>query len=323
MAQAQNSTTTTKPADLGSRIVALANQMNLTYWLIIVGGRLARAMPTNVSYRLASFIGDLVFFLWREKRRAAIDNMCRVLGPTATKTSAWWTARQSYRNYLQYTVDFLRFPFLTNQEIKDSVDVSGVEHLDEALAAGKGVIFVGVHFGNFDWGAAVMAVSGYPVHAVVDTFEPPKLNTLIQRYRTEKGLKVIQMENAGRAVLRVLRQKHILGLLVDKPVPGQGVRVNFCGGTIEVPAGAATLSLKTGAPIVGGHIVRQANGRYRAFVYPPLSIEPTGDLRRDVVELTQRMMNTLGELIAQYPEHWYMFRRMWAPDKPQPTTTSA
>ena len=54
-----------------------------------------------------------------------------------------------------------------------------------------------------------------------------------------------------------------------------------------------------------------------------LGLAPSGDLRGDVVELTQRMMDTLGELIAQYPEHWYMFRRMWTADAQQGASPSA
>lgn len=304
---------------LGSRAVALANRLNLTYWLIIVGSALARRIPTGLSYSIASFIGDLVFLVWREKRDNAIANMRRLLGPGASEARARRVARLSYRNYLKYTVDFLRFPSLSAKQMRDAVEVVGWENLNRALAEGKGVIFVGVHFGHFDWGAAALAVFGYPVNAVVDTFQPPKLNELIQRHRIEKGLKVIQLESAARGVLRALRNKEILGLLVDKPMPGEGVRVNFCGAPVEVPAGAATLALKTGAPIIAGHIVRRDDGeKFSGVIYPPLKVERSGDLRHDVVVLTQRMMDVLGEMIQQYPEHWYMFRRMWDAEELQP-----
>ena len=297
---------------LGNRLVSFANRLNLTYWLVIAGSALARRVPTRASYAVASFIGDLVFLTWSEKRNNAIANMRRILGPGASESRARRTAQLSYRNYLKYTVDFLRFPSLSAKQIRDAVDVVGLDHLNRALAEGKGVIFVGVHFGHFDWGAATLAVFGYPVHAVVDTFRPAKLNDLIQRHRIEKGLKVIPLEGAARGVLRALKNKEILGLLVDKPMPGEGVRVNFFGAPIEVPAGAATLALKTGAPIIAGHIVREDDrGKFSGIIYPPLQVERSGDLRHDVVVLTQRMMDLLGEMIQQHPEQWYMFRRMW------------
>jgi phosphatidylinositol dimannoside acyltransferase len=304
----------TTKVDAGTRLIGLANHLNITYWLIVLGSRLALAIPRWLSYGLAGFIGDLVFFGWREKRLATVANMRRVLGPGAAEARVRRAAQLSFRNYLKYTVDFLRFPGLTATDIKNAVEITGWQHLEQALSRGKGVIFVGIHFGHFDWGAATLAVCSYPVTAVVDTFHPARLNELIQRHRVEKGLNVIQLEAAGRSVLRVLRRREILGLLVDKPVPGQGVRVDFFGAPIEVPAGAATLSLRTGAPIIAGHIKRGDDGRFGGVIYPVIEIQPTGNQSQDVVTLTQRMMDVLSEMVHLYPEHWYMFRRLWPAD---------
>ncbi|MHB1414394.1 MAG: lysophospholipid acyltransferase family protein, partial [Chloroflexota bacterium] len=296
--------------DIGTKIVALSNSIHLTYWLVIAGSLIARFMPLRVSYAVASFIGDLTFYTWRSKRDAAIANMRQVLGPGADPEAVWATARLTYRNYLKYIVDFLRFPSLSIDHIRENVLVEGWENLNHALDAGKGVIFVGVHFGHFDLGAAVLAVTGYPVNAVVDTFQPAKLNDLIQRHRIEKGLRIIPFESAARGVLRVLRSNEILGLLVDRPVPGEGVRVNFCGAPIEVPAGAAMLALKTGAAIVPGHVLRGPGNTFSGTIYPRVEITRTGDLRRDIETVTQRMMDVLEEMIRQHPDQWYMFRHM-------------
>ncbi|MHB1007230.1 MAG: lysophospholipid acyltransferase family protein [Chloroflexota bacterium] len=298
--------------DLWTRMVAVSNRLLLSYWLIVSGSAVARFLPLRLSYAVASAIGDLVFYTWADKRRAAIANMRQVLGPPAEKRAVWVAARQSYRNYLKYTVDFLRFPGLSPEMIKSKAVMEGRHHLDEALAAGKGVIFVSMHFGHFDMGAAYLALSGYPVNAVVDTFEPAKLNELIQRQRSDKGVKLVPIEVAGRAVLRVLRRNEILGLLVDRPMPGEGVRVDFFGAPIEVPAGAATLAIKTGARILPGYILRVANDAFQGVILPGIEFRPSGDLRSDVTALTQQMMHELERGIRAYPEQWYMFRHMWA-----------
>lgn len=298
-------------ADLWSRLVLLSNRLQVTYWLMVTGSLATRLLPLRVTYAIATALGDLVFYTWGEKRRAALANMRRVLGPDADPNAVWRTARQSYRNYVKYTVDFLRFPWLDQEDFRQRVTYEGKEHLDEALAGGKGVLFVGMHFGHFDWGAAAMAAYGYSVCGVVDTFEPPRLNEHIQRHREKVGVKVIQLESAGRAVLRALRKGDILGLLVDKPLPGEGVRVNFFGEPIEIPAGAATLSLKTGAPIVPGYILRVGRDRFHGVIMPRIDFRPSGDLGKDIVELTQKMVNALEHSIRHYPDQWYMFRRMW------------
>ena len=288
------------------------------YWLIVSGSAVARFLPLRVSYAVASAIGDLVFYTWADKRRAAVANMRQVLGPGAGQRTVWLSARQTYRNYLKYTVDFLRFPSISPEALKSKVVWEGKHNLDSALAHGKGVIFATLHFGHYDIGAAVLAVLGYPVNAVVDTFEPPRLDELIQRQRREKGMKLVPIQAAGRAVLRVLRQNEILGLVVDRPMPGEGVQVDFFGAPIAVPAGAATLAVKTGALIVPGYIFRVRDDTFHGVVMPSIDYTPSGDLGHDIALLTQQVMNELAKGIRAYPEQWYMFRYMWEDRSPRP-----
>jgi KDO2-lipid IV(A) lauroyltransferase len=181
------------------------------------------------------------------------------------------------------------------------------------MAAGRGVIAIGFHIGNIDLGAAVLAQVGYPVNVVVDTFQPPRLDELIQREREAKGLKLIPLELAPRRALRVLRQKEILALLIDKPTPEEGVVVRFFGGRIAIPAGAAFLALRTGAPIVPCCVFREPGGRYLAEVAP--AVDPcavaTGDRDRDVTALTQQLVDVLETWVRRHPDQWYPFRTMF------------
>ncbi|MDZ4277876.1 MAG: hypothetical protein U1B78_01925, partial [Dehalococcoidia bacterium] len=44
--------------------------------------------------------------------------------------------------------------------------------------------------------------------------------------------------------------------------------------------------------------------------------EPTGDEEHDVRELTRMIMSALERFVREYPEQWYIFRRMW-PELPE------
>jgi KDO2-lipid IV(A) lauroyltransferase len=219
------------------------------------------------------------------------------------------TARASLRNYLRYLIEFLRFPSLTREDIVRNVEVVGVEHLHDAMALGRGAVAIGFHIGNIDLGAAVLAMQGYPVQVVVDRFEPESLDRLIQGYRREKGLGLIPLEQAPRQALRTLRDKQVLALLIDKPSPGEGVVVDFFGGPIEVPVGAAVLAQRTGAPVVPCVVWRTGLGRFRAEVAPP--IDPAEYPSRDPRPLTQAMAAVLEEWVRRDPAQWYPFRKMW------------
>lgn len=240
--------------------------------------------------------------------------MTRVV-PDGSPRAAANLARRAFRNYFRYLVEFLRFPAMSLADIDAAVEVRGVEHLHRAIAGGRGAIAIGFHIGNIDLGAAVLARVGYPVNVVVDRFEPPALDGLIRREREAKGLTLIGIDQAPRAGIKALRRGEILALLIDKPMPGEGVVVSFLGGPIAIPAGAAVLARRTGAPIVPCCVVRRAPGRFLAEVaarIDPVALA-TDDRERDIVVLAQAMVDVLAGWVRRYPDQWYAFRRLWLP----------
>jgi len=301
--------------------IDIANRLHLSYWLIKACGFLAHVLPLNVSYGITTAVSYVVYYSWPALRKSVIQNMRQVLGPDADDRVVKATARSAFRNYFKYLVDFLRFPHVTSDELERIIRSSGWEHLDRALESGKGVIFVGFHFGSWDLAGAILAVRGYPLNVVAESFQPEQLNELIQRARIEKGMKIIPLENAARKVLRSLRQNEVLGLLIDRPEPVGGVPVEFFGKITSVPAGAATLALKTGAKLVLGYIVRCPDNTFIGRILPHVDFEATGDFSRDIQKVTQEIMRAVEECIRSYPDQWYMFRDMWQQPEPLPTST--
>ncbi|MCS7002683.1 MAG: hypothetical protein NZ518_07540, partial [Dehalococcoidia bacterium] len=80
--------------------------------------RLIQWLPLSLVYRIGEMVADVVFYgVWREKRAVVIDNMRRVLGPTASPAQVERAARNSVRNYAKYVVEFARFPALSRETI--------------------------------------------------------------------------------------------------------------------------------------------------------------------------------------------------------------
>lgn len=295
-----------------------------------VSSTAVQALPVGISYRAASLVADVVFYaVWREKRRIVIENMRHVLGPRASSRMVQAAARRSVRNYAKYVVDFLRFPKLSRQEILQAIGIDSWERFDALLHQDRGVIFIGLHMGNWDLAGAAAGIRGYPFHVITDTIKPLVLDGDIQGIRRAKGMRILPMDQAARGVLRALRNKEMVGLLIDKPTPGSGVEVRFFDGPVWVPAGAATLALKTNARIIPGGVIRLPNNRFHLIIEDGFDYAPTGDHQTDVRQITQAVMTALEAMVRRHPEQWYMFRRMW-PDtehreihQPAPTALGA
>jgi len=281
------------------------------FWLIV--SWLGRRLPQRASYWVAGAIGVAGYYLWPRGRRALHRNYARVLNGHSERHMRR-VARASLINYCRYLADFIRFPSLSPQQLlaRCHGDESFAA-LDRALQRGKGAIIVCMHFGNWDLGAGAAAARGYPLTVVAESFRDPRLDALIVGARERLGMQVIRMEKAGPSLIRALRQNGLLALLIDRPVPGEGVAVEFFGETIEVPAGPARLALRTGAAVVPTAFVRRSPGRddVQTLTDFTISFAPSGDEARDIRDLTQAIVAAHERFIRSHPEQWYMFREMW------------
>src|SRR5262249_44109344 len=119
-----------------------------------------------------------------------------------------------------------------------------------------------------------------------------------------------------RELLATLRRNEVVGLITDRDVTGTGPVIDFFGAPTQFPDGAAVLSLRTGATILSAAAVARADGRFEAWFDPPLPLPPTGDAKRDVLELTRAVARRLEYHVANHPEQWTVFQRRWPDPNP-------
>ena len=275
-------------------------------------------LPPRATYAVAFAIGSIAYYCWPRGRRSMNANYGRVL-PSLSAAERRKTARRSLVNYCKYLADFIRFPHLSPQALVTSVEgETRFEGLNRVLERGKGAVIVCMHFGNWDLGAGAAAARGYPLTVVAETFADPRLDAMVAGARARLGMNIVKMEKAGPSLLRALKHNGLLALLIDRPTPGDGVKVRFFGEEVEVPAGPARIALRTGAAVVPTAFARIDPKRSEVLTLCDFDIAPelTGDSDEDVRVLTQAIMSAHEKFIRQFPDQWYMFREMWGQKTP-------
>ena len=120
--------------------------------------------------------------------------------------------------------------------------------------------------------------------------------------------------DAGKVVLKALKAGHVLALLCDRDIEGTGVEVEFFGERTTLPAGPATLALRTGAALLPTAVYFEGDGHF-ARVEAPLVVERSGGrLRDDIVRVTQQIATALEGLIARAPDQWHLQQPNWPSD---------
>ncbi|MGE0228016.1 MAG: lysophospholipid acyltransferase family protein [Dehalococcoidia bacterium] len=284
----------------------------MVYQAFRFGAWLARAVPVRASYPIAASLGVLIYFVWWGGRRRCVRNMTHVTGGDRGRAAT--LARRSFANYAVYLVDFLRFTTVTPDEVRRRVVFDEWERL-EAQRSGKGIVFVTMHFGNWDLGAAALAEHGIPISVVADTFGDARLNDLVLGARRHLGMEILPAERMGPSILRALHRNNVVAMLIDVPQAGAGVEVRFFDGPVAVADGPARIALRTGASVVAVLLPRIGRSERVLGRIEPVAFTPSGDQEQDVYELTQSTMTALERMLRDDPDQWYIFRNLWVADR--------
>jgi len=279
----------------------------------------AAVLPGSVGCWLAESTGQVVARLPdRDGRRAVVaSHMTRVVGHPLEQREVRRMVAEVYSNYARYWAESLRLPSLAPDVVIGGVTVVGQEHLDAALARGKGVVLAAPHLGGWEWGAMYLVARGLPVTVAVEALKPPEVFEWFVSYRERLGMQVVPVgPGAGAAILRALKDNHVVCLLSDRLVSrASGVEVSFFGAKVEMPAGPVTLALRSGAPLLPAAIYTGRGADAHTIVYRPVLELPAGAHFRDAVRSgTQELAWELEALVRKEPTQWHLVQPNWPGD---------
>ncbi|MDH3704461.1 MAG: phosphatidylinositol mannoside acyltransferase, partial [Acidimicrobiia bacterium] len=163
------------------------------------------------------------------------------------------------------------------------------------------------------------AVQDLEVTAVVEPLEPPELFDWFVSFREALGMHIVSLEEPGigSTLVNAINDAHVVCLLSDRLVGGAGVEVEFFGERTKLPAGPATLALRTGAAMLPVGVYQRTKGTH-AWCRPPVPAEREGKLRADVQRVTQALAHELEILIRAAPEQWHLMQPNWPSDPGYP-----
>ncbi len=291
------------PTDNGER-----TRERLIHWAYLVGERVINALPRGVVLPGAVAAGNAAFDLAGSKRDVVRRNLARAMGLPADDPAVDHAARRAFRAYGKYLVDVMRMASLTPDGAERLVEIDNIEILDEARAGGTGVLVCTVHVGGMDLIGPGLLRHGESLHVVADDTTYGRLYDHLKAIRARHGLYLIGWRNM-RGIFKALRSRENLVLFCDGGFRRGDVPVEFLGEATTFPLGPASLSARTGAPMVPVYCQRTPDDRYRARGLP--LIRCASDEPGEVFRATQALADALGEVIREDPSQWYMFRPVW------------
>jgi KDO2-lipid IV(A) lauroyltransferase len=258
-------------------------------------------------------LADAGFFLAPRVRRLSVANLTMALGGEMEPSVLDRVARQSMRNFFLDMPEIGRALRIDRERFRDEIRISGLEHLDAALAKGKGVIALGAHLGNFCLVGARLAAEGFPVSVLVKPPRNLRIAGLMDGYRLKLGQKTVRARprlRATRELIRLLRDNEIAVVIADE-FRSNGIAVPFFGRPVAARRGPVTLALRTGAALVPVYIFRQPNGSLAMVIERELNLAYSGRLTEDIRSNTVLLTAWLERVVRAHPEQWNWMVVRW------------
>jgi KDO2-lipid IV(A) lauroyltransferase len=266
-------------------------------------------LPEPCLARLASVLA-WVLYRGLHVRRSVVRRNLAIAFPAAPVATREVTALASFRSCILTALETIG---AGARDASGSVDLLGREHLDEALAQGRGCLVLCIHTGNWETLAGAVSRKVAPTHVVVKRIRNGPLDSYLAWLRAKLGYVAIPSDDGSgvyRRIARALRANEIVGFVLDQYQPGAPALPCF-GVTTKTNTGLATIWRRTGTPVVPIVIERKSPYRHVATIWPALRLERTTDAGRDILAATAHFNHVMERMILCCPEQYFWLHDRW------------
>jgi KDO2-lipid IV(A) lauroyltransferase len=250
-----------------------------------------------VAGALAWLVGDVL-----RVRRAHVEASMERAGVPEPDS----TARSMYRSLARAVVELLTLAFGAKPSFEPPGDL-----LASIRGGGRGAVVATAHTGSWDVVACRMAELA-PLTVVTKRLSIRPLDSLWQRLRRDRGVRLVAAGRAARAVGAALGRGELVAMVVDQAPEREraAIRVPFLGAPAWVDLAPALCALRGKCPLVAAFPLRLASGEHRVVVARVLWPPPLADRAWPAFAMGE-VTRALEEFVRAHPEQWLWMHRRW------------
>jgi len=235
-----------------------------------------------------------------------------VYGDRWTERRIRATARAVYRNGAKNLFDALYLSRLSREELDRYVIADDMTHLRELYAGGSGGIMVAAHLGCFELLLYYMGRIGFRSFAVGRKLRDPRLDELARKLRSGPNVHYLYSTDSPRAVLRLLREGRLMGVLIDQDTQSvDGVFAHFLGRLAYTPSSIIKMAMRFDIPVFVLTTARQPDDTHRVFLSERIPLVKGGDENAALLRNIERINAVIGGIIERHPDQWAWMHRRW------------
>jgi Kdo2-lipid IVA lauroyltransferase/acyltransferase len=274
-----------------------------------------QALPLSALEPLCNQLGWFCWHVLKLRRRVVKENLAFAF-PQSSNAERERIALAMWRHLFLMVVEIALAPRKVRRtNWREHSSISHVRETIRTLIDARPKVIISGHLGNFELGGYLLAMHGFPTHAIARPLDNVFLDRFVNRFRGATGQYMLPKQGSGPEVAELLERGGTLVLLGDQAGGKGGCWVDFFGKPASTHKAVAVFSLGSKAPTVVTAAVRV--GKPLCFRMEIGGIVDPGDLNFSwgtVPLLTQWYTRTLEDLIRRTPDQYWWVHRRWKGD---------
>jgi Kdo2-lipid IVA lauroyltransferase/acyltransferase len=285
-------------------------------WIALGIVRVLAALPWSLQAALARLLGSLGWRLARRERRVTTANLALAF-PDLPLVERERLARRHFGSLVYALFETGLVWFDRRGRLERLVRIEGREHLDAAVARGRGALLLAAHFTTTEVAAAALAFTGHDVDVMYKPADNALIHQLSLRGRIRRGGRMIPSERFVEA-LRALKRGGVVFYAPDQRFDAEGrLVVPLFGVPALANPGTTFVARATGCAVLPYFVRRLSDGSgYVVSIGAPLPDFPSRDAAADVA----RYHALIEQAMHAAPEQYLWSYRRWrgVPGLPDP-----
>ena len=208
--------------------------------------------------------------------------------------------------------EVIEIPYLTDSWIEKNVIFHGLENINPK----KPCLFMTLHLGSGDLGAAVLSHKIMPISLISKRFRSAFMDEFWFSLRGRSKTEFINAHGKQNAfeILKALKKNHgvifVLDQFMGKPY---GVETNFFGHKTGTAYGLALFAAKTEKPVVPLYTYWGEDHKMHIVFKPAIDLSAfQNDNSEDKYQkMTQKFNSSIEDIIRSQPEQWMWVHKRW------------
>jgi KDO2-lipid IV(A) lauroyltransferase len=298
-------------ATCGVELLPLSGFLAPRWWPVWIGYGwvwLLSWLPWSWRVAYARAAGRLAFLLARRSRRVTLINL-RMAYPDRTEADRRVIARRHFESLVFSLCETSVVWFDRGNLLSRLARIEGREHLDAALATGRGVLLLGAHFTTNEIAAAILPLTGHKFDIMYKPSSNRLLSQLVLRSRIRLGGRMIPSDKFVE-MLKVLKNGGIVLYAPDQRFDGAGsVTVPLFGVPAQSNPGTTFVAKATRCTVLPFIPRRSDDGAgYVMTICPPIEGFPSSDSTADLVRYHAIIEAAVHDAPEQYLWSYKRFR---------------